>query len=115
MCPRYRPSGKVFTPGAFGTSKREFKREAEMLDSADPNLLNGDMETLPSSAPSAASLPAGGAATAPDWRPAPGIMDRMLAYRDWWNIPASRSVRNRRAPHVRARPQSDAARPDQAQ
>lgn len=71
-----------------------------MLASKDPNLFNGNMETR--SAP--ASHPAGRPAAAADWRPAPGIIDRMLAYRDWWNIPASRGGQSRRPSRGRVRP-----------
>jgi hypothetical protein len=26
-----------------------------------------------------------------DWQPANGLVNRMLAYSDWWNIPSARS------------------------
>ena len=50
------------------------------------------METqhAPASSPSGIEGPAPKRA---DWRPAPGIMDRMSAYRDWWNIPQNRRRR----------------------
>jgi hypothetical protein len=77
-----------------------------MLASRKPKLFNGIMETQPSSA-SRARNGAVQPSESADWRPANGIVDRMLAYRDWWNIPEGRG---RTAPgRSRTRPQ---ARPD---
>ena len=48
------------------------------------------METRPApvSQPLAGEPPR---AERPDWQPSPGLIERMLAYRDWWNIPARRA------------------------
>jgi hypothetical protein len=65
-----------------------------MLASRKPKLFNGNMETRPASASNSASRARNGAAQASesaDWRPADGIIGRMLAYRDWWNIPDGRA------------------------
>jgi hypothetical protein len=76
-----------------------------MLASREPKLFNGNMETQPSS-PRARNGAAQKPGTA-DWRPANGIIDRMLAYRDWWNIPEGRG----RPGTGRARPRPQ-AQPD---
>jgi hypothetical protein len=78
-----------------------------MLASREPELFNGNMENQSRSASRARNGGAPQPGTA-DWRPAQGIIDRMLAYRDWWNIPEGRGrpgpARNR------ARPQSPSER-----
>jgi hypothetical protein len=80
------------------------ERGTEMLASPDPILFNGNMESQPTPAASARRAAAPQPKHA-DWRPAPGLIDRMLAYRDWWNIPEGRrrpAVRNRARPQERA-------------
>jgi hypothetical protein len=59
-----------------------------MLASRKPKLFNESME---SKSPLSASRLAHGDGPRPalpaDWQPSTGIVDRMLAYREWWNIP----------------------------
>ncbi|MBW8889870.1 MAG: hypothetical protein JF616_19085 [Fibrobacteres bacterium] len=46
-----------------------------------------------------------------DWQPSSGIVDRMLAYREWWNIPegvAGRGAARTGASKNRIRPQDRA-------
>lgn len=48
---------------------------------------------------------------AADWQPASGIVDRMLAYREWWNIPEGGARRGAARPGAsknRIRPQENA-------
>lgn len=71
-----------------------------MLASRDPNLFNVNMENkdtlqspvsprMPAKPRSQrdAGLPTRSKAKA-DWNAASGIVDRMSAYSDWWNLPA---------------------------
>jgi hypothetical protein len=73
-----------------------------MLASTDPNLFNGYMDTqdsFPAPIPARAPIgtrrirtPARPSQSDPiaDWNPDSGLVDRMLAYRDWWNLPVRR-------------------------
>lgn len=78
-----------------------------MLASRKPKLFNGNMDIQSSPAPQARDGAAQPSASA-DWRPANGIIDRMLAYRDWWNIPEGRGRAASGRP--RARPQARSGR-----
>lgn len=84
-----------------------------MLASRKPKLFNGSME---SKSPLSASRPGLGDGPRPalpaDWQPSRGIVDRMLAYREWWNIPeggAGRGAARSGAPRNRIRPDERAA------
>jgi hypothetical protein len=78
-----------------------------MLASRKPKLFNGYMDSKSSFS---ASQTGRGDALRPDlpadWQPASGIVDRMLAYREWWNIPDGRARSG--APKNRIRPQDHA-------
>ena len=85
-----------------------------MLASEKPNLFNRDMDTTTPRTSRAPSGPAGlgpqgqidalapvatgAAADQNDWQPA-GIVNQMLAYSDWWNLPSTR----RRGPRASGR------------
>lgn len=73
-----------------------------MLASRVPNLFNGNMESQASPASSSSRRGPAAQASHADWQPSSGIVDRMLAYRDWWNIPEGRgrlgAARNRTRP-----------------
>ena len=71
-----------------------------MLASHEPYLFNVSMDNQASRqtpvipripakprSPRPAGIPARSKAKA-DWNAASGIVDQMLAYRDWWNLPA---------------------------
>jgi hypothetical protein len=72
-----------------------------MLASREPELFNGNMQPQSPSASQARNRTAPQTPSA-DWRATSGIIDRMLAYRDWWNIPEGRgrpaTGRNRARP-----------------
>lgn len=75
-----------------------------MLASRETKLFNGNMETQ---SPSASNTRKGAPQNvSADWRPASGIIDRMLAYRDWWNIPEGRGRPGQSRDRARPRPQT---------
>jgi hypothetical protein len=84
-----------------------------MLAPRDPNLFNDNMEkqdalqtpvspSMPAKPRShrAAGLPARSKAKA-DWSAASGIVDQMLAYSDWWNLPARAGKTGRGIPNAK--------------
>ncbi len=91
---------KVFTRGAFGTSNPNNDNGVKMLASDPAILFNVDMDTTtPRTSPALAQPAARGLADpsrapglpqiadAVDWQAA-GLVDQMLAYSDWWNLPS---------------------------
>jgi len=63
-----------------------------MLALRKPKLFNGKMESKSSFSASQTNRSDAPRLGPPaDWQPSSGLVDRMLAYREWWNIPEGRA------------------------